>query len=53
MSYDKTGKLWNTGTGKEVCQLIGHQGMLRICAYSPVDDIVATSGDDKVPVLSA
>lgn len=45
-SYDKTAKLWDRTTGREVRKLTGHGGDLFTVAFSPNGRLVATGGKD-------
>ena len=46
-SFDKTVRLWETATGKEIHQLQGHQGWVYFVAFSPDGKTLATAGDDQ------
>jgi eukaryotic-like serine/threonine-protein kinase len=45
-SYDKTVKLWNLETGKELVTLNGHTGNVYDVAFSPKGDRVASASHD-------
>ncbi|MBD2086215.1 serine/threonine protein kinase [Trichocoleus sp. ST-U3] len=46
-SRDKTIKLWQLGTDKEICTLTGHSDWVRSAAFSPDEQLLATGSDDK------
>jgi len=46
-SYDKTVKLWDAATGKELATLKGHSGPVQSVAFSPDGKTLATASDDK------
>jgi WD40 repeat protein len=44
-SEDKTVKLWSLETSEEICTLKGHSDTILCVAFSPNENILATSGD--------
>jgi WD40 repeat protein len=46
-SLDKTVKLWNVETGKEIRTLLGHQYSVESVSFSHDDKILATGSDDN------
>ena len=46
-SVDKTLKLWNVETGKEIATYIGHKSHIYIASFSPDGKIIASGGTDK------
>ncbi|MEH2438341.1 MAG: serine/threonine protein kinase, partial [Nostoc sp.] len=46
-SYDKTIKLWNVGTAREIYTLKGHSSYVNSVAFSPDDKILASGSYDK------
>jgi WD40 repeat protein len=45
-SWDKTAKIWNAQTGKELLTLRGHRGYVNDVAWSPDGKRLATGGHD-------
>ena len=53
-SNDKTLKIWDTATGKELHTLAGHTGIVNDCAFNPDGTrIVSASGDFTLKVWDA
>src|SRR5436189_153051 len=50
-SGDKTAKLWDVATGKEVGALKGHADAVRDVAYSPDGAVIATASFDGTVIL--
>src|SRR5262249_29946828 len=50
-SIDKTGKLWDVGTGKERATLSGHTGAVTSVAFSGDGATLASASDDKTVKL--
>ena len=46
-SSDKTIKLWNVGTGKQITSLTGHQGWVISAAFSPDGKTLASASSDS------
>ena len=46
-SWDKTAKVWEAGTGRELLTLRGHQSPVWSIAWSPDGSKLATASDDK------
>ena len=46
-SYDRTIKIWNAATGKEIMTLEGHNRCVNSVAYSPKGDYIVSGGDDN------
>ena len=46
-SRDKTIKLWDVATGKDLRTLIGHQGSVNSVSFSPNGKTVASGSDDN------
>ncbi len=46
-SADKTIKLWDVHSFKEVASLRGHSGWVRFCAFSPDGELIASASDDQ------
>ncbi|BDA69287.1 hypothetical protein CAL7716_034530 [Calothrix sp. PCC 7716] len=46
-SNDKTIKLWDVGTGKQITSLTGHQGWVTSVVFSPDGKTLASASDDK------
>src|SRR5262249_21640852 len=45
-SYDRTAKVWDAATGKELATLVGHTATVEAVAFSPDDRILATGSYD-------
>ncbi len=50
-SSDKTARLWDVETGKQVQEFIGHEGYITSVAYSPDGKTVLTGSSDKTARL--
>ncbi len=50
-SWDKTVKLWNVNTGKEICTLTGHQLQVTSVAFSPQGQMLASASFDRTICL--
>ena len=50
-SWDKTARLWDVRTGKEIRQFIGHTDCVDIVAFSPDGSNILTSGCDGTTKL--
>ena len=46
-SWDKTIKLWDVGTGKEITSFTGHQSAVNSVVFSPDGKTLASASDDK------
>ncbi len=46
-SYDKTIKLWDVKTGKEIHTFEGHDGPVRSVNFSPNGKTLVSGSDDK------
>ena len=46
-SYDKTARVWDAATGKEIVVLRGHDGPVNSAAFSPDGKRIVTASDDK------
>jgi WD40 repeat protein len=46
-SADKTARLWDAATGKEIARLKGHDGIVISAAFSPDGKTLVTASDDK------
>ena len=46
-SYDKTAKVWDANTGKELFTLKGHERQLNSAIYSAGGDRIVTASFDK------
>src|SRR5262249_22861095 len=46
-SFDKTVRLWETATGKELAELKGHRAAVRAVAFSPLGKVLAAAGGDR------
>ena len=44
-SRDKTARLWDCATGKEICRFVGHEGAVRKAIFLSAS-LIATAGDD-------
>ena len=47
-SWDKTAKVWETQTGKEMFTLTGHNDYVMSAAYSPDGQRIVTAGSDGI-----
>jgi len=47
-SDDKTAKVWDTHTGKELMTLKGHDGGVMSAVYSPDGQRIVTAGADRI-----
>ena len=52
-SYDKSARLWDAATGKEIAALQGHTKAVNSAAFSPDDRRIVTAGDTSVLVWDA
>ncbi len=50
-SFDKTGRLWDAATGKQIAVLSGHDDRVRSAAFSPDGTRVVTASNDKTARL--
>jgi WD40 repeat protein len=50
-SDDKTARLWNAETGKELALLSGHKGKVLLVAFSPKGHRIMTASDDGTALL--
>ena len=50
-SEDGIIQIWNTGSGNEVHQLKGHNGVIQCLQFSPDGSRVLSGGDDKLAIL--
>ena len=50
-SYDKTAKVWDAATGKELATIAGHAGPVEAVAFSPDGKILATGSYDRTVKL--
>jgi WD40 repeat protein len=46
-SYDKTARIWDAATGKEITVLRGHEGYVWSAAFSPDGARIVTASQDK------
>lgn len=46
-SFDKTLKLWDVDSGKEICFFTGHQGSVNGCAFSPDGKTIVSCSNDE------
>lgn len=46
-SFDRTAKVWDAGTGRELLTLTGHTAYLRGVAFSPDGQRILTGSDDR------
>jgi WD40 repeat protein len=47
-SEDKTGQLWEGGTGQNLLVLRGHRSNVNSVAFSPDGKFIVTAGQDKI-----
>ena len=47
-SADKTAKVWDAKTGRELFTLTGHNGIVFAATYSPDGKRIATAGGDGI-----
>jgi hypothetical protein len=47
VSDDKTARIWDAATGKEITVLRGHEGAVQSAAFSPDGARIVTASDDK------
>ena len=52
-SWDKTVKLWEAKTGRELATLTGHTGVISAATFSPDGTLLATTSWDKSARLGA
>src|ERR1039458_5978457 len=52
-SADRTAKVWEAGTGRELLTLRGHQGGVWSIAWSPDGSKLATASDDQTAKVYA
>ena len=50
-SYDKTARLWDTQTGKEVRKFSGHTWWVWSAAFSPDEQHIVTAGHDGTAIV--
>jgi WD40 repeat protein len=46
-STDKTARVWDAKSGRELATLTGHQGLVHTAAFSPDGKRVVTASSDK------
>ena len=47
-SQDKTAKIWDANTGRELMTLKGHDATITSVSYSAIGKIIVTSGVDGI-----
>ncbi|NRB09541.1 MAG: hypothetical protein HRU34_22350 [Richelia sp.] len=50
-SWDRTIKIWQVNTGREIATLTGHENYVRAIAFSPDEEtLVSVSDDDTIKI---